>query len=203
MAKKDPALAKSSHAGIVLSNTSMLLRNLVIAYIVSPAVMFLMAPPQVVLAASNILSIRNGKNKHASGEPDEPIGIQSPFALVPAFKFAFGFTILSLVARFVYDSTGTAGVYALALGGLISSAAVTASMAAIALSDPSLTVTAALTSVLAGIISTANKMVLVRMAGPLALSRCVNRTFVSLILVSIVVFAAWAVYNTAPMRLLP
>lgn len=203
MAKKDTNLANSSHAGIVLSNTSMLLRNLVIAYIVSPAVMFLMAPPQVVLAASNILSIRNGKNNHSAGEPDEPIGIQSPFALVPAFKFAFGFTILSLVASFVYDRTGTAGIYVLALGGLISSAAVTASMAAIALSDPSLTVTAALTAVLAGIISTANKMVLVRMAGPAELSRNVNRTFISLILLSIVVFAAWALYILSPVKLLP
>ncbi|MDP2845753.1 MAG: MgtC/SapB family protein, partial [Candidatus Methanoperedens sp.] len=165
MAKKRSDLIESSYRGIILSNAAMLIRNLVIALIVDPSgrVLFLMAPPQLMITMFTVVAVVKSRNHLPVSET---IQLESPFALSPAVKFAFGFTGLSIVSRFANLWAGAAGVYATALGGFISSAVVTASAAALAVSGDISYSTAAVTAVLASLISTGNKILLVKWSGP-------------------------------------
>jgi len=193
MAKKRTELIEPIFVGIVLCNASMLLRNLVIALIVDPTgkVFFLMAIPQILMVIFSAAVVIKAKNY---GHVNESIQLESPFALSPAIKFALGFTGLSVVTRFANLWAGAAGVYATALGGFISSAVVTASVAALAVSGHVSYGTAALTAVLASIISTGNKMLLVKWSGPARLGTLVNRTFTYFIILGIIILIVWGFY---------
>lgn len=193
MAKKRTDLIEQTLVGIILCNAAMLLRNLVIALIVDPSgrVFFLMALPQlfmVIFSATAVIKLKN------DGPINESIKLQSPFAISPAIKFAFGFTGLSIVARFANLWAGAAGVYATALGGFISSAVVTASAAALAVSGNVPYSTAAITAVLASIISTGNKMILVKWSGPSGLGSLVNKMFTQFIISGTVILIIWGFY---------
>ncbi|VVB51821.1 Uncharacterised protein [uncultured archaeon] len=195
MAKNRHELIESSFTGIILCNSSMLIRNLIIALIVDPTgkVAFLMAIPQVfiiIYSASAVLGSKD--NEYVS----ESIKLQSPFALSPAIKFAFGFTVLSIVSKYVNLWAGAAGVYATALGGFVSSAVVTASAAALAVNGDVSYSTGAITAVLASLVSTGNKMLLVKWSGPSILSDLVNKTFTRLIIAGGIVLVIWGVLIT-------
>ena len=193
MAKKRSELVESSYMGIILSNAAMLVRNLVIAFIVDPTgkVLFLMAPPQLIITMFAVAAVIKSR-KHMP--VSETIQLQSPFALSPAVKFAFGFMALSIVSRSANLWAGAAGVYATAIGGFISSAVVTASAAALAVSGDVSYGTAALTAVLASIISTGNKMLLVKWSGPPALVGLINKTFTRFIIFGTVVLIIWGFF---------
>ena len=193
MAKKRSELIESSYMGIILSNAAMLVRNLVIAFIVDPTgkVLFLMAPPQLIITMFAVAAVIKSR-KHMP--VSETIQLQSPFALSPAVKFAFGFMALSIVSRSANLWAGSAGVYATAIGGFISSAVVTASAAALAVSGDVSYGTAALTAVLASIISTGNKMLLVKWSGPPALVGLINKTFTRFIIFGTVVLIIWGFF---------
>ncbi len=192
MAKKRNELVESSYMGIILSNAAMLIRNLVIAFIVDPSggVLFLMAPPQLIITLFAVADVIKSR-KHMP--VSETIQLQSPFALSPAVKFASGFAALSVVSRFANLWAGAAGVYATALGGFISSAVVTASAAALAVGGEVSYSTAAVTAVLASIISTGNKMLLVKWSGPPALVGRINKTFTRFIIFGTVVLIIWGI----------
>ncbi len=193
MAKKRSELIESSFVGIILSNAAMLIRNLVIAFVVDPSgrVLYLMALPQFILTLFAVAAVVKSRNiTPVSGT----IQLQSPFALSPAIKFAFGFTALSVASRFANIWAGAAGVYATALGGFISSAVVTASAAALAVSGNISYSTAAITAVLASIITTGNKMLLVKWSGPPELSGMINRTFARFIIFGAVVLIIWGFF---------
>lgn len=193
MAKKRSELIDSSYTGIILANAAMLLRNLVIALVVDPSgrVLYLMAPPQLAITLFAVAAVLKSRN-HAA--VSETIQLQSPFALSPAVKFAFGFTALSIVSRFANMWAGVVGVYATALGGFISSAVVTASAAALAVSGNTSYSTAALTAVLASVISTGNKMMLVKWSGPQKLVELINTTFMRFIMFGITVLIIWGIF---------
>jgi len=193
MAKKRSELVESSYMGIILSNAAMLVRNLVIAFIVDPTgkVLFLMAPPQLIITMFAVAAVIKSR-KHMP--VSETIQLQSPFALSPAVKFAFGFMALSIVSRSANLWAGAAGVYATAIGGFISSAVVTASAAALAVGGDVSYGTAALTAVLASIISTGNKMLLVKWSGPPALVGLINKTFTRFIIFGTVVLIIWGFF---------
>ena len=193
MAKKRSELVESSYMGIILSNAAMLVRNLVIAFIVDPSgrVLFLMAPPQLIITMFAVAAVIKSR-KHMP--VSETIQLQSPFALSPAVKFAFGFMALSIVSRSANLWAGAAGVYATAIGGFISSAVVTASAAALAVGGDVSYGTAALTAVLASIISTGNKMLLVKWSGPPALVGLINKTFTRFIIFGTVVLIIWGFF---------
>jgi len=139
----------------------------------------------VIFSAAVVIKLKN------NGTVNESIQLQSPFALSPSIKFALGFTGLSVVTRYANLWAGAAGVYATALGGFISSAVVTASVAALAVSGNVSYETAALTAVLASIISTGNKMLLVKWSGPAGLGSLVNKTFTQFIILGTIVIIAW------------
>jgi uncharacterized membrane protein (DUF4010 family) len=193
MAKKRTELIEPIFVGIILCNASMLLRNLVIALIVDPTgkVFFLMFIPQILMVIFSAAVVIKSK---IDGHVNESIQLQSPFALSPSIKFALGFTGLSIVTRFANLWAGAAGVYATALGGFISSAVVTASVAALAVSGHVSYPTAALTAVLASIISTGNKMLLVKWSGPRGLGSLVNKTFTHVIILGTIILVVWGFY---------
>lgn len=193
MAKKRSELIESCFMGIILSNAAMLLRNLVIAFIVDPSgrVLLLMAPPQLIITLFAVAAVIKSRNHIPVSET---IQLQSPFALYPAIKFAFGFTALSVVSRAANIWAGAAGVYATALGGIISSAVVTASAVALAASGDVSYSTAAITAVLASIISTGNKMMLVKWSGPPALLGLINKTFTRFIIFGTIVLITWGFF---------
>ncbi|MCX9074094.1 MAG: DUF4010 domain-containing protein, partial [Candidatus Methanoperedens sp.] len=170
-------------------------RNLAIAIIVDPSgrVLLLMLPPQLIIASFGMVAAIRSRNL----SPEiEPIKLESPFALFSAIKFAFGFAALSIFSKFANNWAGIAGVYATALGGFISSAVVTASATALAVSGHVSFSTSALTAVLAGIISTGNKILIVRWTGPKELAEAIKRTFTRFIILDILVLVIWGIIIT-------
>jgi uncharacterized membrane protein (DUF4010 family) len=195
IAKKKSVLVESCYVGIILSNAAMLIRNLVIAIIVDPSgrVFWLMAPAQLTITAFSVAAVIKSRNDI---QASETIKLESPFALYSAIKFAFGFAALSIVSRFANMWAGVAGVYATALGGFISSAVVTASATALAVGGLIPFSTAALTAVLASIISTGNKMLLVKWSGPAELVGLIRKTFTGFIVLGTVILIAWGIFIT-------
>ncbi len=196
MAKKKSELVESCYLGIILANSTMMIRNLVIAFIVDPSgrVLVFMAAPQLVITSFAIAVLIKSRNHMPVSET---IKLQSPFALSPAIKFAFGFSALSVVSRFINMWAGAAGVYATAIGGFISSGVVTASTAALAVSGNVPYTTAALTAVLASIISTVNKIILVKWAGPPSLVLMIKKTFTAFAIVGAIVLVIWGILVTS------
>lgn len=195
MTRKKIELVKSGYVGIILSNAAMLIRNLLIAFIVDPGgkVFLLMLPPQLIITSFEVAAVIKSKN----GTPvNETLKLESPFGLSSSIKFAFGFTALSIVSKFANMWAGIAGVYATALGGFISSAVVTASVTALAAGGLVSYSTAALTAVLAGIISTGNKILLVKLSGPPELLLQVRNTFKRFIILSTIVLIFWGIILT-------
>ncbi len=192
LAKKKNELVDASYRGIVLSNATMLIRNMVIAFIVDPTgqVLLFMLPPQLVITAVNIGMVV--KKNRPLVEGSESLDIESPFALKPAFKFAFGFTLLMLVSYYLNLWFGNAGVFMVALGGLVSSAAVTASVGALAFGGSLSPTTAALVAVLASVISTSNKILLVWWSGSDELGQMVKSSFRILMGVGAAALVLWA-----------
>lgn len=192
LSRKKLNLADTSYRGIVLSNATMLIRNLIIAFIVDPTgqVLLFMLPPQLVIIAVNIgMVIKKGR---LLPDSNESLDIESPFALKPAFKFAFGFTMLILVSNYLNMWFGSAGVFFVALGGLVSSAAVTASIGALALGGSIQPSSAALVAVLASLVSTSNKILLVKWSGSDELGQKVKSSFLVLIGVGAAALVLWA-----------
>ncbi|PWB52638.1 MAG: MgtC/SapB transporter [Candidatus Methanoperedenaceae archaeon] len=190
IAKKRYELIESSFKGIIMCNATMLIRNLVIALIVdrSGKIFLLMLIPMafvVIYSAAEVYKSRN------NSQVSESIRLQSPFALSPAIKFALGFTGLSIASKFANLWAGAAGVYATALGGFISSAVVTASATALAVNGNVSYSTGAITAILASLVSTGNKMILVKWSGPPKLVGLINKTFTRFIIVGGIVLVIW------------
>lgn len=195
MSKNRPNLTNATYTGILLSNTAMLIRNLVIALIVDPSGRFalLMLPPQlIIIIASLFITLLKRKTFDTT---DEQLKINSPFALGPAFKFGAGFTIILIIATIANDVAGPIGIYAMALGGFVSSAAVTVSMATLAVNGSISFSTAAQAAVLASIVSTSAKIALIKISGSSELFVRARNTFVLLVLIGAVALAGWSYYR--------
>ena len=194
MSKNRQNLTDATYTGILLSNTAMLIRNLVIALIVDPSGRFalLMLPPQlIIILASLFIAITK---KRSFDTISETLQINSPFALGPAFKFGAGFTIILVISKIANDVAGPIGIYAMALGGFVSSAAVTVSMASLAVNGSVSFENAAKAAVLASIVSTSAKVVLVKISGSNELFIRSRNTFVILVIIGAVALAVWSYY---------
>lgn len=163
---RTPALA-----GILLASGTMFLRNLAIAAIADHTlrlaqalVLPLLVPSLVYLMWALVVS------RKPAEETSEPLVIQSPFAFRPAFKFAFWFAAVSLATYYLINSQLTWGIYAAALGGLVSAAAVVASMGALVNTGAAPLDAAATTAALACLVSASNKPFIARL-GSWELSR--------------------------------
>lgn len=165
LAKQKTGLINSFYMGVLLATLSMLISNLVIAFIVdtSGMVAYFMALPHILMGIVVIVLYFSRKQKDKTVA--EPLELKSPFALKPAFQFGAIFLILQLIGIFASEYLGTYGIYALAIGGAVSSSAVTASLAALAVNGSLSYITAAEIAVISGIISILNKIVLIRVSG--------------------------------------
>ncbi|MGP8337429.1 MAG: MgtC/SapB family protein [Methanosarcinaceae archaeon] len=191
MSKNRPNLLDSTYTGILLSNTAMLIRNLIIALIVDPSGRFalLMLPPQLVMILASLFIAMT--KRRTFDTINETIKINSPFALGPAFKFGAGFTIILVISKIANDAAGPIGIYAIALGGFVSSAAVTVSMASLAVNGNVTFATAAKAAVLASIVSTSAKVLLVKISGSNELFTRSRNTFVILVIIGAIALAGW------------
>ena len=194
ISKNRSTLTDVTYKGILLSNTAMLVRNLVIALIVDPSGRFalLMLPPQLILIlVSSFITLTKQKTLD---DTNEPLKISSPFALGPAFKFGIGFSIIIIASTIANDIAGPIGIYAMALGGFVSSAAVTASMAALAVNGSISFSTAAQAAVLASIVSTSAKIILVKISGSDELFVRSRNTFLLLVIIGVIALVGWSYY---------
>lgn len=158
-------LAASAVDGITLTNATMLLRNLVIAAIVDPSLHFarLIAPALVVMfiVQTAFYLVRRDRTRPLD---DVAIRLRNPFALGPALRFGGVFLVLYGVTILI-QRTGFGGentILITALGGLVSSASVVAIVGFSAVQGELSLSIAVITAVLATLISTLNKLLLVR-----------------------------------------
>jgi Predicted membrane protein len=194
LSKKRPILKDSIHIGSMLAVVSMIISNTIIALIADPTAKTasLMAPPFLVMGIIAItvvaLKWKNTLNL------EESIDIGSPFALGPAFKFGAVFTILLVIANFANEYGGTGGAYVTALGGIVSSSAVTASVAALAFSGNLSTQTAAETAILAGLISTLSKTFYIKITGSPELFKTSFLSFIAIVVAGSIALIIWSFY---------
>ncbi|WMW21025.1 MgtC/SapB family protein [Methanolobus mangrovi] len=194
LSMKRPILKDSIHIGSMLAVVSMIISNTIIALIADPTAKTasLMAPPFVVMGSIAIIVValkwKNTLNL------EESIDIGSPFALGPAFKFGAVFTILLVIANFANEYGGTGGAYVTALGGIVSSSAVTASVAALAFSGNLSVQTAAETAILAGLISTLSKTFYIKVTGSPELFKTSLLSFIAIVAAGSVTLIIWSFY---------
>lgn len=172
----------------------MIISNTIIALIADPSTKTasMMAPPFIVMGmiALVFVAMKWGKTEN----PEESIEIGSPFALGPAFRFGAVFTILLVVASFANEYAGAEGAYVTALGGIVSSSAVTASVAALAFSGNLSVQTAAETAILAGLVSTISKPFYIKISGSPELFKTSLASFVAIVLAGTLVLFVWSFY---------
>jgi uncharacterized membrane protein (DUF4010 family) len=162
-ARQNMELTTPAQIAVILTNSVMLMRNLVIAGIVSLGVMKLMLLPQLLMVAVGLIYAYTIKFEKRLKEMETPV--ESPFAIVPAIKFAVLFTVISILVHYIKEF-GVGGVYLAALfGGLVSSAAVTASLASLAALGGLSLIPAANGCIIAAIGSTLGKLIIVRISG--------------------------------------
>jgi uncharacterized membrane protein (DUF4010 family) len=183
-AKQNIELSASAQIGIIFTNCVMLVRNLVIAGIASIGVAKLMFMPQLLMAAVGFLYSYTIKFERKLKEMETPV--ESPFAIMPAIKFAILFTGISIIVN-GFKNYGVGGVYATALlGGLVSSAAVTASLSSMAALGNLEVPVAAWGCVIAAIGSTIGKIFIVRISGTGSLLKEVLKPVFLMVLVGVV-----------------
>lgn len=178
--------------GILLCNISMLIRNLILAFIVDPSgqTTLLMLPPQVVIILISIVMVFK-HNKKICPIGGEDFKIESPFSLGQAFKFGIAFTIILITANFANQIAGTIGIFATALGALVSSSGVIVSATLLAVSGNISYTTAANTALLASIVSTLNKILISKISGSTSLYSVSKNIFGIIAVIGIIAILLW------------
>jgi len=162
--KNNSQLLDASINGILLTNVVMLLRNLVIAGIISLAIFRAMLIPQIAMVILGVTYFYFKGQKNESKE-ETPLVLESPFAVMPAVRFAVMITLVSIVVKLV-QNLGVGGIYfASIIGGLVSSSAVTASLVSLHATGSLSLTTAAIGSVIASIGSLLSKIWISKASG--------------------------------------
>ncbi len=188
--KKNKNLVPAAVSGIIMSNVTMFLRNLVIAGVVSLAVLKLMFVPMILMAVSGISYFYLFGIKKKTKKAEVPI--ESPFAIWPSIKFALLFTAISLIVNYI-KIYGATGIYiASILGSVISSAAVVASLASLAALGSISPQTAAYAGVIAAVGSTLNKILIGRISGTKEFSKRLSKPMIIMASVGVVVLVLQA-----------
>jgi uncharacterized membrane protein (DUF4010 family) len=187
LARERTDLTKNAMEGISLANATMLVRNLVFAAIVDPSLRFLLlvlpALAVMFLAQTGFTALRERHRGDVAQEPSA-IRIENPFAFGPALRFAGIFLLIHATVTIIlrYQIGGEAAVLLTAIGGLVSSAAVVISVgSSYAAGDLSLEIAVA-AAVLASLVSTLNKLVLVRIVHQPLVRLLMPRIFVTVAL---------------------
>ncbi|MEW5760373.1 MAG: DUF4010 domain-containing protein, partial [Candidatus Thermoplasmatota archaeon] len=159
---KNEGIMNLGLTSIILANVTMLIRNFAIGAFSDPTLKvanIMLIPILFMCIASMVIKPRIKVEK----EQQEKIELESPFAIIPAIKFAIIFGVISLFALllvFYLEAYGEYGIILTALGGFVSSAAVTASIATLAFTGHINPLIGGITIITACIISTINKLLL-------------------------------------------
>ncbi len=186
-------IKNSALVGIILANGAMLLRNLLICSFSDPSlkVASIIFIPLAMMIFFSIITTILFKKKISTTQ--QKIEIKTPFAIVPALRFACLFAVVSACAYLIQTYFGGIGIYMLAIGGFVSSAAVVASVSSMAFTGNLDIWVAAQTSVLACIISTFYKLILIRAVSkplaqkaklPIALTALIGLIFLVILIVA-------------------
>ncbi len=168
--RRNPDLTLPAIEGIMLANIVMLLRNLVIAGVLSLEILGFMLIPQLAMVITGLLILRFRPVSERKVLTKD-LQLSSPFAIAPAVKFAFLFIGISLIVRFV-QNLGVGGVYlAITIGSFLSSAAVIASLVSMYSIGSLDLLTAASACVIASIASLIAKLFYARASGTFELAR--------------------------------
>jgi uncharacterized membrane protein (DUF4010 family) len=190
--KKSEAVIEPVLTGILLCNISMLIRNLILAFIVDPSgqTTLLMLPPQIVIIlVSTIMVFKHNQKVCPIGGGD--FKIESPFSLGQAFKFGIAFSIILIAANSANQIAGTVGIYATALGALVSSSGVIVSVTLLAVSGNISYTTAANTALLASVVSTLNKILISKISGSTPLYSASKNVFGIIAIIGIIAILLW------------
>jgi uncharacterized membrane protein (DUF4010 family) len=166
---KNPKLERQALAGILLANTGMLARNLVITGFSDTTfkvAMVLLVPAAVMGAISVAFSYRTESS--VKKERKHRLKIESPFGMRPAVVLGLLIAFISLVVyALANQANGSAGglwwgIYLTALLGFVSSAAVSFSVGTLAFTGQINPLVAGEVATIACLISTVNKLLIIR-----------------------------------------
>jgi uncharacterized membrane protein (DUF4010 family) len=128
LVKNNKGIIRTAASGIILANATMFARDLAVTVFadLSMATASLVALPLLALSGVGIVMGYSMKvEKQADGHE---LDVRSPFAIVPALKFGIIFLIITAMVYLVNTYLGQEYIYLVALGGMVSSAAVAASV---------------------------------------------------------------------------
>ena len=128
LAKENKGIIRTAASGIILANATMFARDLAVTIFadMSLATASLAALPLLALSGVGVAMGYSMKvEKQADGHE---LDVRSPFAIVPALKFGIIFLMVSVLVYLVNTYLGQEYIYLVALGGMVSSAAVAASV---------------------------------------------------------------------------
>lgn len=187
MVKERKDLMKTAISGILFATGVMFIRNLIVVALSDPTLStatILLVPAGISTVVAFLLGlfIKSGEVS------DQKLEVKSPFAIMPALKFAGLILVISLISYLANEYLGSYGVYISAIGGFVSSAAVAASLGTLVFTDNLDPLIAAQTIMLACAFSCVNKIIITRSVDKDLASAAKSR----LVMVTVV-----AVVNTA------
>ena len=126
--RENKELLNPALQGIILTDIVMIMRNLLIAGVISIAIFNMMLAPQIAMILVCIVLIYYYSQSSEISLEETELKLESPFAIYPAIKFAIMITVVSVAVKLI-QNLGVGGIYfASLIGGFVSSAAVTASL---------------------------------------------------------------------------
>lgn len=188
-AKEQAALLGAASLGIVLANVVMLLRNLLVASLISVQVAKLMFAPVAAMAAAGIFYAYFFRLEE---KPKESIALELPFAILPAVKFAMLFAAVSLIVNYLKGFGAGSVYFAALLGGFVSSLAVTASLATMSALGSLDASTAAFACVISALGSAFGKLLVSRISGTRELASALLKPMLLAVLAGAAVLALQA-----------
>ncbi|MFW5928087.1 MAG: MgtC/SapB family protein [Thermoplasmatota archaeon] len=159
--KEDTGMFNTVFGSIIITNISMFLKSLIILFAVAELNLSLnfLWPVIIIILISLFFVFKSGGEKENRGYNIE---LGTPFAIIPAAKFATFYLFITVFTYFAKIYLGSLGIYASAIGGFVSTTSVTASMGSMYTAgeiSKSVALTTLLLSVLFGTVS---KMLIVR-----------------------------------------
>lgn len=130
LAGDQPAQGQMLATGVVIANAVMAVRIVVVTAVLAPSLAMSLALPMGLFVATALVMVvvmwHTGQNSKVGGET---LGIDNPFELRQAIKFAVLLSVIQLAEKFLSDQFGTSGLLILAgIAGLADVDAITISV---------------------------------------------------------------------------
>lgn len=154
-------LMNNAVAGIMLATGVMMVRNLIIIAVAEPDMKIAVLVLPFLFIGAAVAFVLGLMQKGGDGDSTK-VEMKSPFAIWPAIKFAGLIVLLSIITYGADKYLGQDGVYFSAIAGLVSSAAVAASLAGLVLAGNVDPLVAAQTLMLASTFSCVGNLLITR-----------------------------------------